>query len=410
MTATSHMLTSATFDAPAIMARDAEYVMGTYSRLPRVFVRGEGMRLWDAEGREYLDFLSGIAVCGVGHCHPRVARAIAEQAATLMHTSNLFHTPLQAMLARRLCEYTCMDRAFFCNSGTEANEAAIKIARKWGRQKRGEGCIEILTFTGSFHGRTFGSLSATANLRYQEPFGAMLPGFRHLPLGDLAALDDALTENVCAVMIEPIQGESGVHVVDAAFLEAVRALCDESEVLMICDEVQCGLGRTGTFLAAAHARIAPDIVTLAKSIADGLPMGACLARGEAARTLVPGDHGTTFGGQPLACAAALAVLDVLEDENLMENAAHVGACFLDALHSLHIALPDKIREARGIGLMVGLELRVPAAKTIQSAMLERGIILNATNDYTLRFLPPLLVTEADCDRVTTALRDLLTAL
>jgi predicted acetylornithine/succinylornithine family transaminase len=402
--------TQESVNAAQLMAWDSEYVMGTYARQPVMFVRGEGARLWDSEGKEYLDFLAGIAVCAVGHCHPRVARAIGEQAATLMHLSNLYYNPLQPALARRLCELTCMERAFFCNSGAEANECAIKIARKWAKQHKGPDCCEIITFEKSFHGRTLATVTATAQPKYQEPFKPLPPGFKYLPVGDLHALDEAINERTCAVMIEPIQGETGIHIVPKEFMSAIRALCDESGILMICDEIQSGMGRTGKFLAGAHSRIAPDIVTLAKAIADGVPMGVCLARGEAARTLVPGDHGSTFGGQPLACAAALAVLDVLEEEDLMNRAARVGDYFLAGLHRLQQAMPEKIQEARGVGLMVGLELSVPEAKRVQKEMLARGIVINAIGDTILRFVPPLIITEADCDRVAQTLEELLHSL
>jgi len=403
MTAT----TQETTDSHQLMAWDKEFVMGTYARQPVVFVRGEGVRLWDAEGKEYLDFLAGIAVCGVGHAHPRVAQAIGEQAAALMHVSNLYYNALQPRLAKRLCELTGMEKVFFCNSGAEANECAIKIARKWAKQRKGPDCHEILSFTGSFHGRTLATVTATAQPKYQQPFTPLPPGFKYVPLGDLRALDEALTERVCAVLIEPIQGESGIQIVPPEFLIAVRALCDESGILLILDEVQCGLGRTGCFLASQRMGIQGDIVTLAKGIANGVPMGVCLARGDAANTLVPGDHGSTFGGQPLACASALAVLDVLEEESLMENAARVGAHFLEGLRRLREEFPEKIEEARGVGLLAALELAVPEAKAVQAALLERGVVVNAVGDAILRFLPPLVVTPADCDRVVAALQEIL---
>ena len=391
-------------DAEEIKALDREFVMGTYARQQVVFVRGEGARLWDSEGREYLDFLAGIAVTGVGHCHPRVAEAIANQARTLMHVSNLFHNPLQAKLAERLCGLTGMEKAFFCNSGTEAVEAALKIARKWGKRKRGDDCFEIISFSGSFHGRTMGALTATAQPKYQAPFAPLVPGFDYAPMNDLAALDDLLTEQTCAVIVEPIQGESGIHLADPTFLAGVRALCDEAEVLLILDEIQCGLGRTGTFLASQGLGVEADIVTLAKGIADGFPMGCCLARGSAAETLVPGDHGSTFAGQPLACAAALATLDVLEEEQLMEKAGWVGLYFRNALCGLSHSLPGAIAAVRGRGLMVGVDLVKPEAKAVNRALFDQGIVANATGEHTLRFVPPLTVTTADCDRVVGALR------
>lgn len=410
-------MSSAASDAPASAApvpTDAElidlsanYVMRTYNRHPLVLVRGEGARVWDTQGRAYLDFLAGIAVCGIGHCHPRISRAIAEQASTLMHTSNLFYNALQPVLARRLCEHTGMERAFFGNSGAEANECAIKIARKWAKAHRSPECCEIITFEGSFHGRTLATVTATAQPKYQEAFRPLPPGFRYVSLGNLHELDEAITERTCAVMIEPVQGESGIRIVSTDFLAAVRALCDESGILMIIDEVQSGMGRTGRFLASQHADVRGDIVTLAKAIASGVPMGVCLARGDAATTLVPGDHGSTFGGQPLACAAALAVLDVIEDEGLMEHAASVGAYLLDRLTALAAARPDRVQEARGLGLMVALELVRPEARDVRDALFEHGVIVNAVGETVIRLVPPLVITEADCDCLVSALEAIL---
>jgi len=398
-----------TVDKEQIKALDKEYVMGTYGRQNVVFVRGEGAKLWDSEGREYLDFLAGIAVVGVGHCHPRVAEAIAQQAHTLMHVSNLYHNALQAKLAERLCGLTGMEKVFFCNSGAEANECALKIARKWGKKQRGEACYEIVTFEGSFHGRTMGTVTATAQPKYQKPFAPLVPGFHYAPLNDLHAVDDLISERTCAVMIEPIQGESGINIATPEFLAGLRTLCDEAEVLLIFDEVQCGMGRTGHFLGSQSAGVTADIVTMAKGIADGFPMGACLARGEAATTLVPGDHGSTFAGQPLACAAALATLDVLEDEGLMAHAVEVGEHFRAKLLTLQREFPEKIREVRGKGLMIGIELAIPIAKAILGCLLEAGIVVNAVGDTILRFVPPLVVTADDCNRVAEELRNALLA-
>ncbi len=386
---------------------DREYVMGTYARVPVVFVRGEGARLWDSEGREYLDFLAGIAVCGVGHAHPRVARAIAEQASRLMHVSNLFYNQLQPVLAKRLAALTEMEKAFFCNSGAEANECAIKIARKWAKQHRGPDCFEVITFTGSFHGRTLTTVTATAQPKYQQPFAPLPAGFRYVERGDTRALEQAVSDCTCAILIEPVQGESGIQPISPEFLRSLRALCDARRILLILDEVQSGMGRTGRFLASQHAGVVGDVVTLAKGIANGVPMGVCLARGSAAETLVPGDHGSTFGGQPLACAAALAVLDVMEEEGLMERASEVGGYFLSGLRALQADLPDRIQEVRGIGLMAALELARPEAKAVLRALLERGAVVNAVGDTILRFLPPLTITESDCDRVLVALRAVL---
>ncbi|MGC8668707.1 MAG: acetylornithine transaminase [Chthonomonadales bacterium] len=380
--------------------------MGTYARRPVVFVRGSGTRLWDAEGREYLDFLGGIAVCSVGHCHPKVAAAISEQASTLLHVSNLFYNRLQPLLAQRLARLTGMERAFFCNSGAEANECAIKIARKWAKQHRGPHCFEIITFHGSFHGRTLATVTATAQPKYQEPFAPLPQGFKYVSVGNVQELDDAIDESTCAVMIEPIQGESGIHMVPPEFLQAVRALCDEAGILLILDEVQSGNGRTGRFLASQHAGVTGDIVTLAKGIASGVPMGVCLARGEAARTLAPGDHGSTFGGQPLACAAALATLDAMEEEELLSNALFVGQDFMDGLRGLQKEFPGAVVEVRGLGLMIGVELS-GGARQVQDDLLNRGIVVNAIGEKILRFLPPLTVTREECRTVIAALREIL---
>ena len=392
-----------------IQALDAEFVMGTYARNNVLFVRGEGAKLWDSEGREYLDFLAGIAVVGVGHCHPRLAHAISEQARTLMHVSNLFHNPLQAKLAERLCGLADMEKAFFCNSGAEANEGALKLARKWGKQKRGDDCYEIITFEGSFHGRTMGAVSATAQPKYQAPFMPLVPGFRYAPRNDFEAVENLVSAKTCAIMLEPIQGESGVHVANPEFLAALRTLCDEREILLIFDEVQCGMGRTGNFLGSQTLGVRGDVVTLAKGIADGFPMGAILARGEAARTLVPGDHGSTFAGQPLACAAALATLDIIADEGLLENAKNVGEYFISQLKTLKNKNFNFFSEIRGFGLLVGTELAIGRARPIFQRMLTAGIVVNPIGDRTLRFAPPMTVTRADCDRVVSELGRSITA-
>jgi len=394
-------------DFQTILSWDKKYVMGTYGRQPIVFVRGEGQYLWDSEGERYLDFLAGIAVCGVGHCNPRVTEAIRNQAETLCHVSNLFHNALQAPLAKRLTELSGMEKAFFQNSGAEANECAIKIARKWGKQARGGDCNEIITFYGSFHGRTLATVTATAQPKYQEPFAPLPAGFRYCHVGDVKELDEMISERTCAVMIEPIQGESGVKPVSAEFLHAIRALCDESGILMICDEVQTGIGRTGRFLASQISGVTPDIVTLAKGVANGAPMGVCMAKGDAANTLAPGDHGSTFGGQPLACAAALATLEAIEADDLMWNAAEVGNHFQKALNGLRQSHPEMIADVRGVGLMVGLEFTNPIAKDVLAGLLKRRIIANAIGDTILRFLPPLVVTRENCDQVVQAVEDIL---
>ena len=390
-----------------VMHLESEFLMRNYARQQVCFVRGEGALLWDTEGKEYLDLLSGIAVCGVGHCHPHVVDAITRQAHSLIHVSNLYHNALQATLAQRLCKHTGMDRAFFANSGAEANECAIKLARKWGKEERGEECFEIITFYGSFHGRTLATVTATAQPKYQASFTPLPAGFRYVHVGDVEELERTVSEKTCAIMIEPIQGESGVKPIPIEFLQTLREVCDRIGALLIFDEIQCGIGRTGKFLASQLAGVEADVVTLAKSIADGVPMGVCLAKGDAGCTLQPGDHGSTFGGQPLACAAALAVLDVIETEGLMDRATTVGAALKSELEKIAAALPGVIKEVRGAGLMIGVELEQPIAKQILTAMLSAGFVLNAVGDNILRLLPPLVITPAQIDRATFALKPIL---
>ncbi len=390
-------------DAAQARAQDDAHVMHTYARLPVTFARGQGAYLWDADGKEYLDFLAGIAVCGIGHCHPNLVRAISEQAATLIHTSNLYLTAPQAHLAERLAQISDFSRAFFCNSGAEANEAAIKIARKHGKKIGGDSKYHIVTAQDSFHGRTLATVTATGQPKYQAPFTPLVPGFSYVPYNDINALEAAVTEETCAVLLEPIRGEAGVFPASAAYLQAARAACDRAGALLVFDEVQTGMGRTGKWWAYQHSGVVPDIMTLAKSLGGGIPIGACLARGAASETLVPGDHGSTFAGNPLAARAALAVLNTIESEHLLANAHGVGAYFAHRLQEL--AQTGKITDIRAAGLMVGVTLAAGDAKRVQADALSRGLIINAIGDTILRFLPPLIITQADVDRAI----DVLTA-
>jgi acetylornithine/N-succinyldiaminopimelate aminotransferase len=365
-----------------------------YRRYPLTLVEGRGARVRDHEGREYIDALGGIAVNAVGHCHPAVVAAITDQAGRLIHASNLYHMVPQAELAERLTDAVGLDRVFFVNSGTEAVEGALKLARRHARaQGRGTG---VISFAGCFHGRTVGALSAhTAAQR--EPFEPLLEGYQQLPLGDLGAIESALSDEIAAVIIEPVQGEGGVRVVPDEFLRDLRRLCDRSGALLICDEIQCGIGRTGRFNACDHAGIKPDIMVLAKALGGGMPIGAVLATDTVARAFAPGDHGTTFGGNPLACAAAVATLGVIEDEALVDRAAVLGNHLLTRLRDSagdHAA----IREVRGRGLMVGVELDFPA-RDLVTAMMDAGVLANATAETVVRFLPPLNIPEPDLDRV-----------
>jgi acetylornithine aminotransferase len=369
------------------------YIMKTYGRYPIVPVRGEGCVLWDADGKRYLDFLAGVAVNNLGHCHPRVVRAIQEQAATLIHCSNYYHIPQQIELAELLCSRSFADRAFFCNSGAEANEAAIKLARKYSRDKFGPERYEIITAAESFHGRTMATVSATGQEKVQRFFDPLLHGFKHVPFNDAAAIAAAVTPNTCAIMLEPIQGEGGVNVPAADYLRQVREICDRHGLLLILDEVQTGLGRTGKLFAYEHFGIAPDIMTLAKALAGGAPIGTMLAKEEYAAAFTPGTHGSTFGGNPLMTTAALAAVRTLLEDGLLERSVEMGAYLLAALKTLGSKYPC-VTEVRGIGLMIGMGLDIPAGDIVKKGH-ERGVLLNVTHDTVLRFVPPLVVSRAE---------------
>jgi acetylornithine/N-succinyldiaminopimelate aminotransferase len=372
------------------------YLMQTGKRLPVTFVRGSGCTLYDDSGREYLDLVAGIAVNLLGHSHPEVAAAVSLQASTLIHTSNLYFTQPQVELARRLVELSFPSRVFFCNSGAEANEAAIKVARKWGARNRG-GAFEIVTTTGSFHGRTLATVTAGGQPKYSDPFKPLTPGFVHVPYNDIAALKAATGERTVAVMLEPVMGEIGVVPAAPGYLKAVRQWCDEQNLLLILDEVQTGLGRTGRWFAYQHHDIAPDVMTLAKGLGGGVPIGACLANPRA-DVFEPGDHGSTFGGNPLACAVALAVLHVVERDGLVGHAAELGGMLHDSL----MALGPK--EVRGLGLMQAFELAEPKAKAFQQACLESGLIVNAVDESSVRLVPPLIITTAQLEQAFDTMR------
>jgi len=381
--------------------------MKTYGRYPIVPVRGEGCRVWDADGKEYLDFLAGVAVNNLGHCHPKVVQALQEQAATLIHCSNYYHIPSQIELAELLCSRSFADRAFFCNSGAEANEAAIKLARKYSRETYGPERYAIITAAESFHGRTMATVSATGQEKVQRFFDPLLHGFVHVPFNDAAAIEAAVTPQTCAVMLEPIQGEGGVNIPAPGYLKAVREICDRHGLLLILDEVQTGLGRTGRLFAHEHFGIAPDIMTLAEALAGGAPIGAMLAREQFAEAFSPGTHGSPFGGNPLMTAAALAALRVLLDEGLLERTQTMGTYLtgrLDELKARHAI----VREVRGIGLMVGMSLTVPGAEIVKQGH-ARGLLLNVTHDTVLRFVPPLVVSAAEIDAMLAMLDELLAA-
>lgn len=378
------------------------HIMPTYGRLTISLDRGEGVWLWDQQGNRYLDAISGIAVCNLGHAHPSIHKAICEQSAKLVHTSNLYRIDLQEKLADRLMTLSGMDNAFFCNSGAEANEASIKIARRFGHQK-GIERPAIIVMEKSFHGRTLATLSATGNTKIQQGFAPLVEGFIRVPFNDITAIENALQQhsNVVAILIEPIQGEGGVNIPTPDYLNNIRALCDRHDVLMMLDEIQTGIGRTGKFLAYQHNGILPDVCSLAKALANGVPIGACLARGKAGQILTPGTHGSTFGGNPLACSAALAVLNELNDGHLIEQAKTKGQMIASKLNDLLVD-NNKIVEIRHKGLMIGVELSVPCGDLVSNA-LSKGLLINVTNEKTIRLLPPLIIDAQQIERLVETL-------
>jgi predicted acetylornithine/succinylornithine family transaminase len=379
---------------------DEAHVMHTYPRQPVAFVRGEGATLYDADGEPYLDFLSGISVCNAGHCHPRITEAIREQAERLVHVSNLYLNEPMVRLAERLASsFEPGARVFFCNSGAEANEAAIKLARK---HRRGG---EIVVVEGAFHGRTLGALSATPQETKQEPFAPLVPGFVVVPRNDPAALEAAVGDRTAAVLLEPIQGETGVWPLSGRMLRAAREACDRSGALLVFDEVQCGMGRTGSLWAFEQGAVRPDVFTTAKALANGLPIGACIAGAGVADVLEPGDHGSTFGGGALVAAAALATLDVIDDEDMLASVRRLGARLRSGLDDLRAA--TRFTAVRGTGLIIAADLPEPRAADVVRAALDERIVLNATGPATIRFLPPFVIGDSDVDRVLAFLGEAL---
>jgi acetylornithine aminotransferase len=375
-----------------VIARNAAHEMGVYARQPVAFVRGRGCELWDADGKRYLDFFAGLAVNNLGHCHPAVVSAIHEQAATLLHGSNVYHTLPAGELSALLCRHSFAERVFLSNSGAEANEAAMKLARRWGSHDGG-GRFEILATTGSFHGRTFATLTATGQEKYHTGFLPLLPGIRLVPYGDLRATADAVRDETVAILVEPIQGEGGVVVPPPDYLPGLRELADRRNLVLILDEIQCGLGRTGRLFAHEHAGITPDIMTLAKALGGGLPIGATCTTGRIAAAFSTGAHGSTFGGNPVACAAAVAAVKALADPGLLEHVRGVGAHFRARLEAIRGA---GIRQVRGMGLMLGAELDRPGAPVVERCLRD-GLLINCTADRVLRFVPPLVITREQVD-------------
>jgi acetylornithine aminotransferase len=381
-------------------------IMPTYARLPVTFARGEGAWLWDTENNRYLDALSGVAVCNLGHAHPAVHRAICLQSGQLLHTSNHYGIAAQQRLAERLSALSGMDNMFFCNSGTEANEAAIKLARRYGHEL-GVDVPTIIVMEKSFHGRTMGALSATGNSKIQQGFEPLLEGFVRVPYNDVAAVEQALVQygNIVAILVEPVQGEGGVNIPASDYLNRLRTLCDRHSLLLMLDEIQTGVGRTGKFLAFEHNRILPDVCTMAKALGNGVPIGVCLARGKAAKVLTAGMHGSTFGGNPLACAAALATLEALFDEGLIEQAAAKGQAIAAKLREQLADLPQ-VPDIRNLGLMIGIDLGVPCSVLVKQA-LDKRLLINVTAEQTVRLLPPLIIDDKQIDQLVTTLAELI---
>ena len=374
---------------------DRLHIINTYNRQPETTLllkRGQGVYVWDEQDKRYLDFVCGLAVNNLGHCHPQIVSAICQQAQQLMHTSNLYYTEPQIRLAERLVKNSCAEKVFFCNSGAEANEAAIKLARKYGKQKKGE-AFEIITAHRSFHGRTLATVTATGQPKYHKGFEPMLPGFRYAEFNNLQSFADQINDKTCAILVEPVQGEGGVYPATAEFLQGLRHLCDEYDLLLIFDEVQCGMGRTGKIFAYEHYGVEPDVFTLAKALGGGLPIGAMCVKAKAAEILAPGEHASTFGGNPVVCAAANTVLDILLADGFLEQVKYLGDYFQQKLAQLS---SPRIVSIRGLGLMIGLEINGDGAKVV-SLCQEQGLLVNCIGGKTLRFLPPLIATEADFD-------------
>ena len=386
-----------------VIADGQKYVMNTYGRLPIVIDRGEGCYVWDLDGKRYLDLVAGIAVNSLGHGHPAVVKAIQEQSEKLLHCSNLYWIENQVKLAKLLVEKSGLGKAFFCNSGAEANEAAIKLARKWGKGEK----YHIITLKNSFHGRTLGSLAATAQEKYQKPFMPLPEGFSAVPLGDLDALEQAIRPETCAVMLEPIQGESGIHVPTQEYMQGVQAICRKHGILLILDEVQTGLGRTGKSFCFQNFGLDPDIVSLAKAIANGVPMGAIVAKTEVADCFQPGDHASTFGGTPIATTAGFAACSILLDDDFLAGVREMGEYFRVQLRALGETHPGVIKEVRGMGLMIGCEL-TGSSKAVAAELLKQGVLINSIGEHVLRLVPPLVISKAEIDEFIPQLEVALT--
>jgi predicted acetylornithine/succinylornithine family transaminase len=390
-------------DSQTLMMLSEKYIAHTYNRYPLLLVRGKGTRVWDLDGKEYLDFFAGLAVCNLGHCHPKVVKAIQDQAEKLIHVSNLYYIEPQIQLASLLCKHSFAGKVFFCNSGAEANEGALKLARKYAKEKIGEDRYEVITMENSFHGRTLATLTATAQKKYHKGYAPLMPGFKYVPFNDLKAVREAIGPKTCAVLLEPIQGEGGVNIPSEGYLKGLREICDEKGILLILDEVQVGMGRTGKLFAYEHEDMKPDLLTVAKSLAGGVPIGALLIRDEIAKSFEPGDHASTFGGNPLATAAGVAALSAILEEGMLDHCQRVGQYFLSRLEEIKKKFPF-VQDVRGRGLILGMELKIEGAEIVKK-MMKKGFLINCTAGNVLRFLPPLIVTEEEVDRMISALEE-----
>jgi acetylornithine/N-succinyldiaminopimelate aminotransferase len=395
-------------DSQTLMMLSEKYVANTYARYPVLLVRGKGTRVWDLEGEEYLDFVSGLAVCNLGHCHPKVVKAIQDQAEKLIHVSNFYYIEPQIQLASLLCKLSFADKVFFCNSGAEANEGAMKLARKYAKEKVGKDRYEIITMERSFHGRTLATLTATAQEKFHKGYEPLMPGFKYVPFNDIGAVKNAIDSKTCAVMLEPIQGEGGVNCPSEGYLKTLREICDERGIVLIFDEVQVGMGRTGKLFAYEHDGVEPDMLTLAKSLAGGVPIGALLIKKGIADSFKPGDHASTFGGNPLATAAGVAALTTILKERMLENCQKMGDYFISKLEEIKGKFPF-VKEVRGKGLILGLELKMDGGSIVKE-MLKKKILINCTMGNVLRFLPPLIVTREEVDQVVKALEEVFTGI
>ena len=384
-------------DTKQLLEWSDRHLMTTAKRNPVALVRGEGVRVWDSEGVEYLDFTGGIAVTALGHSHPKVVGTMREQAATLLHVSNLFHIPQQVHLAKLLCEHSFADRVFFSNSGAVANETAIKLARKWAKEHGASDRGDIISMRGGFHGRTLATVTATAQEKYHHGFEPLPGGFRYVAFNDLRAVERAIDSRTAAVLVEPVQGEGGVNIPDQGYLPGLRKLCDEAGILLILDEIQTGMGRTGKLWGYEHSGVTPDIMTLAKALANGVPIGATLATEDVARVFTPGTHGSTFGGNPFVTAVGLTVFTTMIEERLVQRAAVAGRRLLDGLGAIQKKHPDTVKEVRGLGLLAAMDL-VPPVGELVNACRERGLLVLTAGDNALRLAPPLIVADADIDR------------